>query len=162
MGLLKTRLPLLILPVIGICLGAYWLISQSLPEGGSTEELLKKINSSHRDTVLSGYYYLTERRDPSGREKAVIDLSSDEDYIWLNAALYLGSLGDEVAVPYLIKALRHTAWRSDEQTLSYLRKITQTNAGSDYADWKAWWDNQNSGIELSWDTWLGHNPRLPN
>ena len=157
---MRNRLPLLILPVIGISLGLYSLVRGYLPEGGTTEELVAKVNSGHRDTILSGYYYLSEREDPVAVDKALEHVESDEDYIWLNAAHYLGACDRKEAIPYLIKALRHTAWRGDEETLQCLRNLTGEDFGDEFEPWYAWWINERPDFEIDWRASLGHNPRL--
>ena len=129
------------------------------PEGGSTKSLVAKLNSSNSETVGSGYYYLTERVNPVAIDKAKEHLSSEDDYIWLNAALYLGACGSESSVPFLIKALRHTAWRSDENTVAYLQAITGQDFEADFGAWKSWWDASGREVHIDWTSKLGHNPR---
>jgi hypothetical protein len=88
-------------------------------------------------------------------------LQSQEDYIWLNAALYTGACGRQEAVPYLIKALRHTAWRSDAKTVATLRELTGQNFGNDFSTWQAWWISQHPAESFDWTSSLGFQPRLP-
>lgn len=125
----------------------------------STESLVANLESSDRDTVLSGYYYLTERVNPIAVDKAIAHLASDDDYIWLNAAHYLGACKHESSVPYLIKALRHTAWRVDEDTVAYLKAITRQDLPNNFGTWKRWWDSAGRDAQIDWESKLGHAPR---
>lgn len=126
----------------------------------SSASLVRKLDSSDPDTVMTGYYYLKKRVDTAGVDKAVSHLSSEDDYIWLNAASYLGVCGHGSSVPYLIKALRHTAWRSDEERVKSLRSITGENFGPDFDAWKSWWDASGNETEIDWSSKLGHAPRI--
>lgn len=118
------------------------------------------LNSTDRDTVMSGYYHLTQQRSPIAHEIAIHHLSSSDDYLWLNAAQYLGSIGEPASTPYLIKAIRHTAWRSVGDRLSYLREITGQPLDDSFDSWRAWWMTEHPDCDLDWDSLLGHAPRF--
>jgi hypothetical protein len=116
------------------------------------------LESGDRDTVLSGFYHLSKRRDAIAVERAIPMLQSTDDYIWLNAAQYLGACEREEAVPYLIKSLRHTAWRSLNERVTWLESITGQTFGRDFAAWKTWWIESHPKTPIAWDTGLGFNP----
>jgi hypothetical protein len=118
------------------------------------------LDSSDPDTVMRGFYYLTKRANPIAVPRAIELLSHGDDYIWLNAALYLGACSRQEAVPYLIKALRHTAWRSDSETAKYLRTITGADFGTDFSRWQQWWLASHPDSSLDWESHLGHRPRI--
>jgi hypothetical protein len=118
------------------------------------------LTSSNPDLVRESLAHLTARADSVGVPRAIELLQSPDDYIWLNAAHYLGACQRQEAVPYLIKALRHTAWRSDERTVRHLRALTGQDFGSSFEQWRAWWTEHHSGQVLDWDSSLGHAPRL--
>ncbi|RYD61541.1 MAG: hypothetical protein EOP83_16765 [Verrucomicrobiaceae bacterium] len=109
----------------------------------------------------SGYYILQDRRSDAAILEGLRDLRSDDGYVWVNAASYLGSRGNEEAVPYLIKALRHTAWRSDDERVESLRKLTGETFGNSFEDWFNWYAGQPNPINIDWESSLGHAPRLP-
>jgi hypothetical protein len=98
----------------------------------STAFYVSELDSPHTNTVLNGLYFLKIRKDPIAIPRAIELLSSADDYIWLNAASYLGACEHQAAIPYLIKALRHTAWRADEKTVSYLQHLTKQKIGADF------------------------------
>ena len=70
---------------------------------------LGNLQSTDTDLVRESLGLLCERRDPIAADRAVQLLTSPDDYVWLNSAEYLGAIGRAEAVPYLIKAFRHTA-----------------------------------------------------
>jgi hypothetical protein len=88
-------------------------------------------------------------------------LQSQDDYVWLNAALYTGACGRPEAVPYLIQALRHTAWRGDPDTIAALKSLTGQDFGGDFEKWRAWWQTQHPEPSFDWTSHLGFNPRVP-
>jgi len=93
-------------------------------------------------------------------ERAIILLTSEDDYVWLGAARYLGRNGVTNAVPYLIKSLRHTASRGDEETLIYLQNMTGEYHGTEFNSWYVWWARNNRTDCMDWDSHLGPRPRL--
>ena len=103
---------------------------------------------------------LTKRRSPVAVPRAIELLNSNDDYIWLNAAIYLGACNRQEAVPYLIKALRHTAWRSDAETALYLRTITGADFDTDFGRWQQWWLASHPDFTFDWDSHLGYSPRI--
>lgn len=81
--------------------------------------------------------------------------------MWLNAAIYLGACNRQEALPYLIKALRHTAWRSDQTTARYLSNLTKLDFGTDFDKWQRWRITAHPRVKFDWESSLGHMPRLP-
>jgi hypothetical protein len=122
---------------------------------------VNNLKSNDPDLVRESLGYLASRKDPAGVANALPLLQSNDDYIWLNAALYTGACGRQEAVPYLIKALRHTAWRSDPDTLAELTALTGQSFGKDFLKWQAWWTGQNPGQSFDWTSHLGFSPRVP-
>lgn len=110
--------------------------------------------------AYDAYYTLGKRQDPIAIEVALQDIHSDDDYLWLNAGHYLGILKREEATPYLIKALRHTAWRSDAERIDLLHKITGKDFGNDFEAWKKWWITENPTFTIDWSSSLGFRPRI--
>ncbi|MCG8599824.1 MAG: hypothetical protein MI807_06760 [Verrucomicrobiales bacterium] len=109
----------------------------------------------------SGYGILRDRRSDVAIQEGLRDIESEDGYVWMNAASYLGSRGRKEAIPYLIKALRHTAWRSDDERVEQLRQLTGETFGNSFEDWFNWYVAQPNQIQLDWESSLGHSPRLP-
>jgi len=130
------------------------------PNSVPTSELVENLHSEDPDVVRESLHFLTERAVPDGVPRAQELLESEDAYIWFNAALYLGACGHQEAVPYLIKGLRHTAWRTDEETLSYLHQITGQDIPNDFAAWQKWYLKDHPNTDLDWISHLGHDPRL--
>jgi len=82
----------------------------------------------------SGYGILEDRRSDVAIQEGLRDIRSEDGYVWMNAASYLGSRGRKEAIPYLIKALRHTAWRSDDERVEFLRQLTGETFGNSFED----------------------------
>ena len=119
-------------------------------------ESIAKDPSAHG---YSGYSILKDRNSDAAIPEGLRDLKSKDAYVWLNAALYLGSRKRPEAVPYLIKALRHSAWRSDEETVRLLQGLTGQTFGNEFKKWRDWYETQQDRIELDWDSSLGSSPR---
>lgn len=81
------------------------LLSRSplVPSG----RLADNLTSTDVDVVRESLGILAERKDSSGVQAAIPLLKSRDPYVWLNAAIYLGAMKRQEAVPYLIKGLRH-------------------------------------------------------
>jgi hypothetical protein len=120
----------------------------------------RNLNSSDTDLVRESLYFLTKRKNPVAVFRAIELLTHPDDYVWLNAALYLGACNRQEAVPHLIKALRHTAHRADVETAQYLRTLTGADFGTDFARWQQWWLTGHPDTPFDWDSHLGHAPRL--
>lgn len=132
------------------------LLPRVIPAGSYARNL----DSSDPDLVRESLAHLTSRKDPIAVPQAIPLLSSKDDYIWLNAAHYLGVCGKQEAVPYLIKALRHTAWRADAERVEILQALTGQSFGHDFARWQQWWLQQHPEAAPDWSSDLGHKPRL--
>jgi hypothetical protein len=118
------------------------------------------LSSRNSDLVRESLAHLAARADPVAVPRAIELLQSPDDYVWLSAAQYLGACQRQEAVPYLIKALRHTAWRSDERTVRYLRALTGQDFGGSFEPWQAWWAGRHPDRVFDWASSLGHAPRL--
>jgi hypothetical protein len=106
----------------------------------SSNTLVRDLSNSDRDVVMSGLEILCQRKDRTGQTQARTMLSSSDDYIWFNAALYLGDINDQQAVPYLIKGLKHPASRSYPEVVRELRALTTQTFGEDQVQWIGWWE----------------------
>jgi hypothetical protein len=118
------------------------------------------LDSPDHATIMSGFYFLAKRADPIAVPRAIELLSHRDDYVWLNAALYLGACKRKEAIPYLIKALRHRASMADPDTVRYLHAITGESFGADFERWQQWWMTAHPNFEFDWDSHLGDPPRL--
>ena len=140
--------------VFGIC-----MLEHSAPYLLPAAQLARNLESTDTDLIRESLALLCERRNPIAADKAVQLLASPDDYIWLNAALYLGAVGRAEAVPFLIKALRHTAWRSQEDFVSALQRLTSQSFPADFHAWSQWWVAAHPGAAFDFDSHLGPNPR---
>lgn len=96
-----------------------------------------------KEEIQRQLFLLEAKHDPSGKQMARELLKSDDDYIWLNAATYLGSIGDTEAVPYLIKGLKHPAYRTYPEIAAHLLSLTGKGFGLDQVKWIEWWRTEN-------------------
>ncbi len=122
---------------------------------------VENLKSNDPDLLRESISFLKSRKDPAGVANALPLLQSKDDYVWLNAALYTGACGRQEAVPYLIKALRHTALRANPDTVAALSALTGQSFGTDFSKWQAWWISQNPNQSFDWTSHLGHAPRVP-
>ena len=86
--------------------------------------------------------------NPAGRERAVDLLSHADRYVSYTASLYLGAIGDQRSIPYLIRGLDHPAWRSRPRVLNYLKRLTREDFGENKDAWIRWWNAQNVGAKF--------------
>lgn len=114
-------------------------------------KLVENLSSDDRDLVMTSLHILRERRDPAGVAKARTLLESTDDCIWFNAAIYLGAVGDADAIPYLIKGLKHPAYRSYPEVAAELHDLTGESFGVDQAKWIAWWEKAKPGAVFSFE-----------
>jgi hypothetical protein len=115
----------------------------------SSSTLVANLSSPDRNLVMTSLDLLGQRKDPAGQQQARTLLLSKDDYIWFNAALYLGAINDSQAIPYLIKGLKHPASRAYPDVVRELQAITGQNFGMDQAKWIAWWQQQNPTASFS-------------
>jgi hypothetical protein len=168
--------PMVILAIVLVSLMALlWLALELIPRSEflmsmaefmapgliPTSRLRENLKSSNKDLVVETLAVLTERKDPAALDLAIPLLTRPDDYVWLNAAHYAGSCDRQEAVPYLIKALRHTAFRSDNERVALLQKMTGQDYGNDFGRWQAWWLKEHPDFVLDWDSSLGFAPRIP-
>ena len=167
----KLQVPILTGVLIAVLALIYFRGAQLGFVGGLTDHLIPGAVSSgsylkvieertNLSDVYDAYYTLGKRKNPIALEPALEDIHSDDDYLWLNAGHYLGILRREEAVPFLIKALRHTAWRSDEERVARLQGITGQEYGNDFEEWKRWWVSENPAEPMDWSSSLGFRPRI--
>jgi hypothetical protein len=121
----------------------------------SSRALTRNVENGTGEIVYDSLDILTQRKDPMAVYFEIDMLQSDNDYEWLKAAIYLGACGRQEAVPYLIKALRHTALRSHDQEAEYLTALTSQNYGTDFEKWKSWWQKTHPDSQVDWDSHLG-------
>jgi hypothetical protein len=168
---MNKRLFFVILLVVGILLvGAASFIPRNMFLMAFVEQMAPGIipassyahnlDSDNPDLVRESLAHLRNRKDPIAVKRAVELLQSTDDYIWLNATEYVGVCGRQEAVPYLIKALRHTAWRADNETAQSLLALTGQAFGTNYSQWHEWWLGQHPNSEIDWISHLGFSPRL--
>jgi len=125
------------------------------------ESLVEDLQSKDFNRICKGLGELARRRDPIARKEALRFLKSENPYLWLNAALYLGAINDETSVPYLIKGLRHQASRSWPDAAAALRAITGQPWDVDFEQWRQWWIKENPDSTFDFDSYMGrwHRPR---
>ena len=158
----------MIISVTLIALALFWIIPSSTFLSGLTEHMAPgvvpasrwaaNLESRDKDLVRESLSFLARRADPVGVDRAIPLLKHPDDYVWLNAAIYLGACERAEATPYLIKALRHTAWRSVDERVDRLESMTGQHFGRDFEAWKSWWVREHPETSLSWDVGLGFAP----
>ena len=144
-------------------------MEMSAPGLVGSRTLTECLSSDDRDLVMTALNILEERRDPAGKEKALELLSSDDDYIWFNAAQYLGAIKEQASVPYLIKGLKHPAWGAHDEVAARLEDLTAQEFGKDQKKWIAWWREKNPADAFDFEyqnlkreaLGLDSNTRLP-
>jgi len=93
--------------------------------------------------IRSALHYLSDRKSLIAKNEAKILLKDKDKYIWLNAAFYLGAIKEKESIPYLIKGLKHPAYRSYDKIVDYLKMFSKEDFGKDQEKWIAWWTNKN-------------------
>lgn len=129
-----------------------------LPGIVSSQSYKRAVMHPESNDAYSAYSVLGQRRSEVAHEIALQHLCSTDDYLWMNAAHYLGYIGDPASIPYLIKALRHKAWRANEERRALLVKLTGMDFGTDFAKWQQWWVSQHPDFQIDWDSHLGLQP----
>lgn len=151
--------------VMALALVAAMSIFRRTPEGVilngnavSSKQLVENLESGDPRLLSESLVALKVRRASEGLSKAVELLASQDDYVWVNAAHYLGSNNREESIPYLIKALRHSSHQGDSERLNFLKRITGENF-SDFKSWQSWYINRYGEWQGDWNTYLGPVPR---
>ena len=129
------------------CVIIYKILTQSVPGLLVTEQsrllsedkIVRNLHSRDRGLIITSLSILKRRNDFSGREQARKLLSHQDNHVWLNAALYLASVGDEDSIPYLIKGLSHPAYQSYDEVATYLKALTGKDFGKNQKKWMLWW-----------------------
>ena len=168
---MKPRLLIGVITVMGVLIAVAILfamqrssfgvgfLQQFAPLALPSSTLAQNLESGDTDLVRESLGILADRRDPIAVQRALPLLQSQDDYIWLNAAHYLGAVGRAEAVPYLIKAFRHTAWLSDSERVRYLQSITGQSFTADFRVWSNWWATTYTNATFDFDGHLGPIPR---
>lgn len=139
----------------------FFCVMTIAPELISNETWRESIAKDPAAYGYSGYGILQDRGSDLAIQEGLRDLRSEDGYVWVNAAHYLGSRGHKEAIPYLIKALRHTAWQADDERVELLRQLTGETFGNSFDDWFSWYEAEPNPIQINWESSLGHAPRLP-
>ena len=112
-------------------------------------------------SLASDAYYVLEQRGRAGAENAALrDIHSDHHILWQYAAVYMASQGDERAIPYLIKLIRHTNQYSLDRRIEYLRNLSGQDFGESFTAWRDWYESQSDSINMDWESNLGYNPKV--
>jgi hypothetical protein len=122
-------------------------------EGHPTVEQMLEL-LQHSDTiVLENTLTLFELSgNPAGRERAAQLLQHPDCYVSYCACLYLGAIGDQRSIPYLIRGLDHPAWRSRPRVVKYLKSLSREDFGENKDAWIRWWNAQNVGSSFDFTT----------
>ena len=127
------------LVVLGLLFAIFW----KPPVRVSPAQLGKRLSSDDAEVVGNTLRGLTDSRDPAGIPMALPLLKHPDPYVWVNAALYLGTVRRPETVPYLIKAgLREFEWAYAGAERD-LHAITGKNFGRDFQKWREWWEKAN-------------------
>ena len=135
------------------------MLQQFAPALLPSSQLARNLERTDPGVVRESLATLARRKDPVGTERAIALLKNPDPYVWLNAAHYLGGIGRQEAVPYLIKGLRHSAWRSDAERVVDLERITGQSLGTNFAAWSNWWVMGQTNVVFDFESSLGAKPR---
>ena len=106
------------------------------------------------------YGILEGRKTDAAIGHALKHIGSNDAYLWLNAATYLGSRNRSEAIPYLIKSIRHTASRSLDERTAMLAHLTPEAFGDDAEAWREWYLASDPTIVPEWEEDLGSSPKI--
>ncbi len=160
-----------LISVVVVALAAAWLAVHRLEdlnaarklamEGRPTPEQMISLLDYSDTIVLNNTLTQLERsQNDIGRERAAELLLHSNLYTWYCASLYLGAIGDQRSVPYLIRGLDHPAWRSRPKLLGYLKNLTSMDFGEDKPAWIRWWNSQNPNKPFDFEMKIpDHNHR---
>ena len=135
-----------------------FLIEFTFPRLISTNSWVRVLDNQRADRY-SAYGVLQDRKTDKAIPHALVHIHEPDDYLWLNAASYLGSRQRPEAIPYLIKSLRHSAWRSVDERIDSLTKLTGEDFGDDFGKWQEWYLSAAPDVVPDWDASLGHRPQ---
>ena len=122
-------------------------------EGHPTPQQLVSLLGYSDTIVLNNALTQLERsRSDVGRGRAVELLRHPDLYVWYCSSMYLGAIGDQRSVPYLIRGLDHPAWRSRPRVLGYLKNLTHEVFGEDKNAWVRWWNSQHPDVSFDFET----------
>lgn len=159
----RRRLLIVLVAVIGCLCVVSWFINWRLEKLNAARQLAMYGHPTIEQMVdLLGYSdtivinnTLTRFEfsgSDAGRERAVELLRHPDIYVWYCSSLYLGSIGDQRSVPYLIRGLDHPAWRSRPKLVRYLRSLTHEDFGENKDEWVRWWKSQNPDSPFDFTT----------
>src|SRR6059036_2806813 len=131
----RRSLVIALVTVLGSLFVVGWLLNRHLEklntarqlamEGHPTPQQLVSLLGYSDTIVLNNALTQLERsRSDVGRGRAVELLRHPDLYVWYCSSMYLGAIGDQRSVPYLIRGLDHPAWRSRPRVLGYLKNLT--------------------------------------
>lgn len=143
---------------IVLCWLSYWFLiktnlglilaeQQNMPI--SSEVIIQNLSSDDRDLIMTSLNILEKRCDTGGRVDAIQLLNNEDDYLWFNAAQYLASIKDITSIPYLIKGLKHPAYRSHDKVVTYLKALTGKDFGKEQEKWILWWREEYPGSDFN-------------
>ena len=103
----------------------------------------ENLASGDSDAVGKSLRALAESGDPAAVPASLLLLKSEDPWVWVHAALYLGAVRRPEAVPYLIKAGLKYGWAYSGAEES-LAAMTGQNFGTDFEKWWEWWESGKS------------------
>lgn len=159
----RRPIAVVLIAVVGALFVAAWLVNRHLQnlnaarqlamEGHPTPEQLVSLLGYSDTIVLNNTLTQLEfSRNDIGRERAVELLLHSDPYVWYCSSMYLGAIGDQRSVPYLIRGLDHPAWRSRLRLLGYLKNLTHEDFGEDKGAWIRWWNSQHPDKPFDFET----------
>jgi hypothetical protein len=104
----------------------------------STALLVRNLDSPDTYTVSYSLQILKDHRDPAGLAKARGLMDSGNADIAQDAALYVGAMGKQESIPYLIKLLKTVQGRELREIAVDLTAMTGEDFGANYDDWEKW------------------------
>ena len=157
------RLHAVLVTLFACLLTAGWVVNRQLQklvaaqqlamEGSPTvEQMVGLLDYSDAIVLKNTMTQLEHSGSDAGRERAVELLGHSDIYVSYCSALYLGSIGDQRSVPYLIRGLDHPASRSRPRLVRYLKTLTHQDFGENKDQWVGWWKSQNSGSSFDFTT----------
>jgi len=118
----------------------------------SVEQMLHLLQRSDIIVLKNTLTLFEFSGDPAGRERAAELLKHTDRYVSYCACLYLGAIGDQRSIPYLIRGLDHPASRSRPRVVKYLKSLTGQDFGENKTAWIRWWSAQNVGLAFDFTT----------